>query len=51
MTENKRKKKRSITMTVSYEAHAKMAQEAFNKKPRLTLRELVNIKNDLPKDL
>lgn len=47
----KAKKKRATPINVSREAHEKLLKEAFNNKPRLTLRELINIKVNLPKEL
>lgn len=45
------KKKKGINVTVSAEAHEKMLKEATKEKPRKSLREIVNIKNDLPQEL
>lgn len=45
----KNKKKSGVTITVSREAHELMSRKAFDSKPRLTLRELVNIINNIPK--
>ncbi len=47
---NKKQKQRGMTVTTSKEAHEAMSQKAFNHKPRLSLREYVNIINGLPKE-
>lgn len=46
-----KKKTRSVQVGISPAAHEKMVREGFKAKPRLSLRELVNIKNNIPKDL
>lgn len=43
-------KTKGVQVSVSPKAHEKMLKEAFNAKPRLTLREFINIKNNIPKE-
>lgn len=44
-------KKTRTTITISVEAHEKMLKDAFNAKPRRTIRAHVNVLNNLPKEL
>lgn len=44
----KKKKLRGINVEVSPAAHALMWEESIKSKPRKTLREIINIKNNLP---
>lgn len=44
----KKKKEPGVNVTVSKEAHEAMWREAIKAKPRRTLREQVNIMNNLP---
>lgn len=51
MNKQKNKKRRGIAISVSPEAHEKMLKEAFAAKPRRTLRQHINVLNNLAKDL
>ncbi len=44
-------KEKALPIAVSPAAHNKMRNDAFNSKPRRTLRQHLNIINNLPKDL
>ena len=46
-----RKQIKGINITVSKQAHEKISLEAFKAKPRRSLRQQVNIINNLDKDL
>lgn len=46
----KKKKPRGINIEVSPKAHAKMSKEAQKAKPKKSLRQIVNIKNNLFED-
>lgn len=44
------KKKRGMSIAISPEAHELITRKAFNAKPRLALREYINVINGLPKE-
>lgn len=46
----KKKKEKGVNVCVSPEAYELMSQKAFASKPRLNLRQHVNIINGLPKE-
>lgn len=48
---NKGKQVKGINITVSPKAHKKMREDAYKAIPRRTLRQQVNIINNLPKNL
>ena len=48
MKKGKKKKVAGINITVSPKAHEVMFKEAIKSKPRRTLREHINIKNNIP---
>lgn len=50
MREKKKKKTTGINITVSPKAHEVMWKEANRSKPRKTLREQVNIINNIPEE-
>lgn len=47
----KKRKKKGGTISPSQEACEVMRKNAFNAKPRMTIREYVNVLNGLPKEL
>lgn len=50
MTKKKSKRIKGINVTVSVEAHQIMSGKALKAKPRLNLRQYVNIINNLPSE-
>ena len=47
----KKKREPGVNITVSRQAHLAMAKKALKAKPRMTLREIINEFNGLPKEL
>lgn len=51
MTEQRKKKPLAKLVGISPEAYERLANQAFNARPRMTLREYINVLLKLPKEL